>query len=168
MISLHSWENQHRRRKCNKMSKNSKDQKSSKSSKLKLKKNEGRSPSLFCNSKSAFFWSFLDLWIFAHFVAFSSPVLIFSRNVAKSWRVKISKIVDIREAFCNNVLSQGHETCNDRQIVLLFSKLSLRGGIFDWQHNSRPSRKEKCEILGFREEVDINFCKRFQSTKSKQ
>ena len=33
---------------------NSKDQKSSKTSKLKLKKTEGRSPSVFCKSKSEF------------------------------------------------------------------------------------------------------------------
>ena len=67
---------------------------------------------------------------FPHSVAFSPSVLIISRNLAKSWIVKISKIVGFREAFCNNVLSQGHETCNERQIVLLFSKLSLGGDIW--------------------------------------
>ena len=52
------------------------------------------------------------------------------RQECRSVRVKCSKIVDIREAFCNNVLSQGHETCNERQIMLLFSKLSLGGVIW--------------------------------------
>ena len=54
--------------------------------------------------------------------------------------VKISKIVDFREAFCNKLLSQGHETWNKRQIVLIFSKLSLGGGYLICTRN--PAHRE--------------------------
>ena len=44
------------------------------------------------------------------------------------------------------MLSQGHETCNKRQIVLIFSNLSL-GGLFDLQQRSSSSRNF-LEIVG--------------------
>ena len=95
----------------------------------------------FSATRNLHFFKFSKFLIFSSFRCISFFVLIFSRNLVKSWIVKISKIVDFREAFCNKLLSQGHETCNKRRtrhIVLVFNKLSL--GLFDLQQKSSSTR----------------------------
>ena len=104
---------------------------SSKTSKLKLKKNEGRSPSIFCNSKLEVFEVFKTFEFFLFCCVFFFCVAFLSKfgEIMKSKKSKncwFSRGI----LYCNNVLSHGHEMCNERHINLIFNKFGL--GVVIW------------------------------------